>query len=148
MLILRVPRTPQWTPNAPGLLAIYAHEPNSPKPRPTALIHTVTAAQLPTLVNVGGNRERRNLTWRRQRGAHDGRRRHVEPAARRCGYRRAAAAAARLLHRRPVRVCGGRAGHAGVHVHRRRHVGDALRVRASTSRQAHQHHHHVTLGLG
>jgi hypothetical protein len=31
---------PQRTPNAPGLLAIYAQEPNSPKPQPTALIHT------------------------------------------------------------------------------------------------------------
>jgi hypothetical protein len=33
--------TPKRTPNAPGLLAIYAHEPNSPKPRPT-LIRCVT----------------------------------------------------------------------------------------------------------
>jgi hypothetical protein len=34
---------PQRTPNAPGLLARYAQEPNSPKPRPTALTHCVTS---------------------------------------------------------------------------------------------------------
>jgi hypothetical protein len=41
---------------APGLLAIYAQEPNSSKPRPTKLIHRVTAAQLPTLVNPSSRR--------------------------------------------------------------------------------------------
>jgi hypothetical protein len=35
------------------LLAMYAQEPNSPKPQPTALIHCVIAAQLATLVNPG-----------------------------------------------------------------------------------------------
>jgi hypothetical protein len=39
---------PQRTPNDPGLLVIYEQEPNSPKPQPAALIHCVTAAQLPT----------------------------------------------------------------------------------------------------
>jgi hypothetical protein len=38
---------PKGTPSAPGLLAVYAREHNSPKPLPTALIHCVTAAQLP-----------------------------------------------------------------------------------------------------
>jgi hypothetical protein len=42
------------------LLAIYAQEPNSPKLRPTALIHCVTAAQLPTLVNP---RDLREFGW-------------------------------------------------------------------------------------
>jgi hypothetical protein len=40
------------TPDAPGLLAIYAHEPNyAQKTRPTALTRSVLAAQLPTLVH-------------------------------------------------------------------------------------------------
>jgi hypothetical protein len=43
--------TPKGPPNAPGLLAIDAQESNSRKPQPAALIHSVTAAQLPTLVN-------------------------------------------------------------------------------------------------
>jgi hypothetical protein len=38
-------------PKDPGLLAIYAGEPNSPKPQPTALTHSVLAAPLRALVN-------------------------------------------------------------------------------------------------
>jgi hypothetical protein len=38
--------TPTHPETTPGLLAIYAQEPNSPQPQPTALIHSVLAVQL------------------------------------------------------------------------------------------------------
>jgi hypothetical protein len=57
--------TRRFNPKGPrmhlGLLAICAQEPNSPKPQPTALIHSVHATRLPTLVkpprelSFGGN---------------------------------------------------------------------------------------------